>query len=499
MSSPRTNRYVFLGGGAVLCILLSVAVVVRLSLATLALGFGLQKAGASGVTLNVTEFSPWRVVVENVGFLFQSQTFSAQRVSMERNHWWSSSLGKIRVEQARLPVDVAQLAAKTRTPSAPENTSSTATLPEKLPFEELSIDGRIVLQADGSPEQALIVKLAARQIAEEQWSAQAHMDGPGMGLVASGTFDLGKQQAEFSVPTLTLDLKPLRGFVQQVMPLPEMGDWEVEGRLDGHLAGKFRDGTLDLTGNAQVRDGRLSNSPLAVVAEGVEIDVEFTDLPKLYTKPGAIRVRELRVKDFPLRDISAQVALAGIDKLSIAQLKLTALGGTVTAEPFDYAPASDKLNAVVNVDGISVEEVMAMTKDLPAKAKGRVNGRFPINLDGDGFHLGTGWLELMPGVNAEVAFSAAGLLTAGTSPKSPSYGVLQRIESGLLTLGISELRLDIHPPDAPPGRSATLHLAGAPIDPTVKAPVVLDLNVNGPLEKLLKLGLDSRLKVGSKP
>ena len=113
MSSPRTNRRVFLGGGAVICILLSVAVVVRLSLATLALGFALQKAGASSVMLNVTSFSPWRVVVEKVGFLFQDQGFSAARVSLERSHWWSSSLGRIRVEDVRLPVNVAALTART--------------------------------------------------------------------------------------------------------------------------------------------------------------------------------------------------------------------------------------------------------------------------------------------------------------------------------------------------------------------------------------------------
>ena len=52
---------------------------------------------------------------------------------------------------------------------------------------------------------------------------------------------------------------------------------------------------------------------------------------------------------------------------------------------------------------------------------------------------------------------------------------------------------------APAGRTARLHLAGAPVDPDVKAPVILDLNVNGPLEKLINLGLDSRLSFGSKP
>ena len=142
---------------------------------------------------------------------------------------------------------------------------------------------------------------------------------------------------------------------------------------------------------------------------------------------------------------------------------------------------------------------MALTRDLPAKAVGRVDGRFPLRLDDSGVRLGTGWLQLKPGVHAEIQFNATGLLTGGAAPSSPSYAVLKKVESGLLKLKVSELRLDIRPPNAPAGRTARLHLAGAPVDPDVKAPVILDLNVNGPLEKLINLGLDSRLSFGSKP
>ncbi|MBI3886479.1 MAG: hypothetical protein HY302_12230, partial [Opitutae bacterium] len=107
-------------------------------------------------------------------------------------------------------------------------------------------------------------------------------------------------------------------------------------------------------------------------------------------------------------------------------------------------------------------------------------------------------LALKPGVYAEVQFNAAGLLTAGVKPTDARYLVLNKIESGLLRLKVGEMRLEVRPPNAPPGRSATLHLAGEPVDPEVKAPVTLDLNVNGPLERLLDLGLDARTRFGPK-
>jgi hypothetical protein len=116
-----------------------------------------------------------------------------------------------------------------------------------------------------------------------------------------------------------------------------------------------------------------------------------------------------------------------------------------------------------------------------------------VRIDDSGIRLGTGWLELKPGVYAELQLQATGLLTGNVAQNNPSYGVLKKVESGLLKLKIDELRLDIRPPNAPPGRSAQLRIYGSPVDPSIKAPVILDLNVNGPLEKLLNLGLDSRL------
>ena len=120
----------------------------------------------------------------------------------------------------------------------------------------------------------------------------------------------------------------------------------------------------------------------------------------------------------------------------------------------------------------------------------------PLRLDENGVRLGTGWLQLKPGVHAEVQLHAAGLLTNGVSPKSPSYAVLKKVESGLLRLRVGEMRLDIRPPDAPAGRTAQLHITGEPMDPEVKAPVTLDLNVNGPIEQLLNFGMKNQLSIG---
>ena len=54
---------------------------------------------------------------------------------------------------------------------------------------------------------------------------------------------------------------------------------------------------------------------------------------------------------------------------AVSRVSFAALGGTVSTEPFNYFPSLRELETVVLVDGINVEEVMALTRDLPAKAR----------------------------------------------------------------------------------------------------------------------------------
>lgn len=489
MTLAINKRRLFLYACLFGVIAMTVALLARLTLTEMAVGSLLRMAGASAVKFNVAQASPWKVVLEDIGFEMKTQLFAAKRISMARSHWWLPSLGVVRVEQAWLPFVVDGSDTEIR---AYKN-SATVQNPTNVPVEEVQVDGQLVIRAADMPEQAITVKIEAKMVAKNSWAGKIDMAGPGLAVSGEGSYDLANDQVDFKVPHLSLDLKPWQGFVQRLIVLPG-GTWEYEGRIDGRAEGKLKGKTLEASGSVHVRQGRLRYDAKDITAEGMEADMEFIDFAKIITKPGSLRIRELRVGTFPMKELSAEVALAGSEKLMVSAVSLQALGGRASAEPFNYFTNLRELEAVVRVEDISIEEVMGLTKDLPAKASGRVNGRFPVRIDDSGIRLGTGWLELKPGVYAELQLQANGLLTGGVAPNNPSYGVLKQVESGLLKLKISELRLDIRPPNAPPGRSAQLHIAGSPVDPKVKAPVSLDLNVNGPLEQLLNLGLDSRLR-----
>ena len=64
-----------------------------------------------------------------------------------------------------------------------------------------------------------------------------------------------------------------------------------------------------------------------LAAEGIEADLEFTDLSQFVTKPGTLRVRELRPGQLVLRNVSAGFTLVGTNQITVTQASFQMLGG----------------------------------------------------------------------------------------------------------------------------------------------------------------------------
>jgi hypothetical protein len=466
-----------------------------------AVAAGLRTAGAGDVKFSVANVSLWRLVLEDVGFSYRTQQFAARRVSMARRHWWQPTLGAVRVEGARVPVTIDGSDTNPWAWPSYSGTGKPAAVVASLtavPVEKISVDGQLIVHASALRDQALAVKFEAEQGADNTWSGTVRATGPGLDGQAEGRYSFADQRLAFRSARVSLDLQPWQDFIQRLVVLPG-GSWEISGRLTATADGAYAAGKLVAGGKVELRGARLANPARGFTAEGVEADLEFTDFKQLQSKPGTLRAHALRKGGLVATDLDVTLALDGPERIAISRATLRTLGGQVSAEPFKVFPGQQELEATVAADGLDVEKILALAKDVPAKASGRVDGRLPIRIDESGLRFGTGWLQLKPGVQAEVQLQAAGLLTGGMAASNPSYPVLKRVETGLLRLRLTALRLEVRPPNAPPGRTATLHLAGEPADPQVKAPVTLDLNVNGPLEQLINFGLDRRLNFGSKP
>lgn len=479
---------------AVLAVLL---VLLRRPLAGAALSASLKMAGAGDVRLDVVRASPWLVEVHDLGFRMKTQRFDAKRVTLDRRHWWSPSFASIRVEGAKVPVTVDGSDTNPWQWATYSGSGGGSSATVAIPADEVSIDGVLVVHAAGDQEQDVRVQFAAKPAGRDRWSGSVKATAPGFAARVEGEFNYASGAGKFRVADAELDLARWQDFIGQMVVLPG-GKWSLAGKLRGSATGAVANGRLTLAGDVELSAGRFEFPARSVVADGVSAKFHFRDLDKFVSDPGEVRVASFTAGEIKTTNLDFQLAFDTVEKIAVTRAALEGFGGRVSAEPFRFFPRQNELEAVLLVDGLVVEQLLALAKDVPAKATGRVDGRVPLRIDSAGIRFGTGWLELKRGVYAEVQFNADGLLTQGVAPNSAQYTVLKKIEAGLLRLKLAELRLDIRPPKAPPGRSAIVHLAGAPVDPEVKAPVTLDLNVNGPFEQLLNLGLNSRVSFGGK-
>ncbi|OHE84703.1 MAG: hypothetical protein A3G75_04970 [Verrucomicrobia bacterium RIFCSPLOWO2_12_FULL_64_8] len=492
----KSARFFFWAVAALFAVGFS-AYAARAGLTGWAVRSALRAAGAVDVRLAVRDASPGRVVIEDLRLRIRQIPLEARQVSIVRERWWAPTLGRVDVAGARATVDVVDLAAATARLAGEDHAAEErARPPVEIPLEAVTIDGRLVVKAEGL-EQVLQVSVAARlDPADRHWEGRAEVDGPGIAVRADAVYRPDAQELSFRVPTARLDLHPWQEFAQRVIPAAAQ-DWRLEGRVEATAEGRVSPARSTTSGTLKVQDGALTSATQPDGISGLNADLEFADLAGLATAPAQrLHIAEARFANLTGRDLDVRFQLKGADLVEVSSLTVNTLGGTIAVEPFQFVPSANEFAATLRAEQLSVEELLKLAPDVPAKASGRVDGCVPLSVNRDGVRFGAGWIGLSPGATAEVRFNAQGLLTSGMRPGRPDYAIMSKIEGGILQLRLAELRFDIHPPDAPAERSARLHLAGTPVDPAVKAPVTLDINVNGPVERLLDFGLSSRVSLG---
>ncbi|MDB6113257.1 MAG: Dicarboxylate transport, partial [Lacunisphaera sp.] len=278
------GRRLLLGATALAFVLVVGAVLARVALTGLAVNRLLRLAGASESAFKVTAASPWNVVVEDLAFRVRTQSVAAQRVSFSRAHWWTPSLGSVRVEGLRLPFTIDGSDVNPWAWSHYENGTAQVS-PWKIPAEEISLDGQLILKAAALPDQVIAVKLAAKPGAGKIWTGQAAADGPGLGIRAEGTLNPTTNELTFRLAEAAFDLQPWQAFAQRLLPLPG-GNWELAGKFQGGAQGRWAGKVFAATATVNLHGGRAANPERGVAAEGIEAELEFTDLDQVVTKPG---------------------------------------------------------------------------------------------------------------------------------------------------------------------------------------------------------------------
>lgn len=179
---------------------------------------------------------------------------------------------------------------------------------------------------------------------------------------------------------------------------------------------------------------------------------------------------------FPLTDGVARFDITDTSRVTLKELGFNWAGGTVSVAPFQVAPDTPLQAVDLSVNGARLEKLTELVPDKGITGEGILDGMLPIRFTDEGPAVRKGYLEARgPGI---LRYERS--LEEGEDPSA--------VDDVLSNLQYSKMRMDIDG-GLNGGVGIGLHVEGTNPDYLDGYPVVLDVNVNGPLGAIMNDGL----------
>jgi hypothetical protein len=197
------------------------------------------------------------------------------------------------------------------------------------------------------------------------------------------------------------------------------------------------------------------------------VDAEIDTVAGITVQPSTIEVALVEM-GLPVEDITADYALHP-DELSVdvENLRMSAFGGTVWADPFSFSTASESNNLLIHAESIDLAEILSIKEFEAIEISGSIGAELPVTIEGKTLTVSGGILtgdapggviRYLPGIESdETDVSGIGYATRALSnfeydslASEVSYG-----SNGDLVL---QTRLTGRNPDLEEGRPIILNL-----------------------------------------
>lgn len=279
---------------------------------------------------------------------------------------------------------------------------------------------------------------------------------------------------------------------------PDVQTVAVAGELALAGEGRWRGGKLTGRARATVREGRIDDAVRKLRLEGITLDLALDELaPRRAVAGQVLSWTGGRFDVLPLGAGRVEFSTQG-DQVDISAATLGLMGGQLEIGALRFGLSTPEFAVTARVRRLELAELLQFLPPVLAEARGKVEGSVTLRRDGRGIAIDEGRFALEAGEHAELRLTPGLTQIAAGMPQvvRTHYPGLVRLESGGVPLRAHELEIWLTPRGDAAGRTARVHVAGGPEDPTLRAPVVLDVNVRGPLEELVRMGTDSRLRFG---
>lgn len=369
-------------------------------------------------------------------------------------------------------------------------------VPWKIPPVDGELEGDFKLGA-AADAPVLHWKATVRTARPRERAVELALDGPGARVRLAATLDPAGE-GTWELREAELELARWLRVVQTFWPALTLGGVTVEGTVSASGAGTWRDGVPGGRARLAWRGGRIDDPAHTLSLQGLAVDVVFEDLAARRT--ATAQVVSWTGGRYDVVEIGAGRAafeLSG-DRLKLDEVKFTVFGGDVTLSAMQVSLTRAEIEMTARIVGVDAALVLPLFPQVATSASGRLDGEITLRRDADGVHVGSGRLVLPVGGTAEVKLKPTpGLLTQSLpATVREYYPGLADLEAGRVPMRADVLEIVFDPAGDAEGRTARLRLAGGPVDPRMRAPIDLNVNIRGPLDMLVKFGTNSRLHWG---
>lgn len=342
----------------------------------------------------------------------------------------------------------------------------------------------------GAPGQALAWRIVAQPVGDSELSIEVSADGAGGHLQAHARVTTVTGDGEWQVDACRLDL------ASWLPPLaakfPALSGWQGSGVLTVAGHGLLRGGAIDGAATLTLADGALRNEKKKISCEGIALQLVLAGLQPLHAEPGQeLTLRTVTAAGAELHDLKISFALAPGGEVRVAEAGAAGFGGKLSAEPFAFAPAQMAAAFVVHGTDLDLAQVRAFADPQQIRmheASGRMSGQLMLRLNHDGLQLGQGLLAMREGESARILFQPTPGLFTSYLPGNVRgvYTGFEPIELGKLPMLVKKLQVDFYPDGESAERTVHVQLEGDSTDAKRPAPIVLDINVDGPLQQAIQ-------------
>ena len=287
----------------------------------------------------------------------------------------------------------------------------------------------------------------------------------------SGTLQLSDNAVSFGAGKASDRVKPWRN------------EWDlVAGVLSADLEARWvmskGNTTVSATTSAWVDDLAGHYGDTAFVGLSTRLDTIFDSASGFASKPAAVSVALIDV-GVPLEGISANYTLhftpLGAD---VQDLRLSAFGGTISADPFSFSTDAARNNILVHGNSIELAELLTLKEFEAIEVSGRIGAKLPVTIEGDTIIIDDGALfgeapggviRYLPGADADSADGSS----LGFAMRALSNFKYESLTSEVDYSGDGDLNLQ-------------LHLTGRNPDLDENRPVVLNLGIENNVPDMLR-------------